>query len=263
MSDSTAARDGKRGEVALFVTCLVDLMRPQAAFAALQLLEDAGYAVSVPEGQSCCGQPGYNGGDYAGAAALARRTVEQLEGFQFVVLPSGSCTGMLRRHYPDLLDGDWQRRAEELATRVFELSEFLVDIAGYQPGTASAAQPVAYHDACAGLRELGVRPQPRRLLSGAGIEVRELAQRDVCCGFGGTFCARMPAISAKMADDKLDDIEATGAGEVVAGDVGCLMALAGRARRTQRDLRFRHFAEILAGAEADAGIGGDPRGVDT
>lgn len=253
------ARGSERGTVALFVTCLADLMRPATAFAAVHLLESAGFTVVIPEHQSCCGQPGYNNGDYRGAKALAQRTIAQLEAYPHVVLPSGSCAGMLRHHYPTLLEGDWKLRAQALAGRVYELTQFLKEVADYAPQPVTLAGPVAYHDACAGLRELGIRSEPRELLRTAGVEVRELAQRDVCCGFGGTFCAKMPEISAKMADDKLRDIEATGARDVVAGDIGCLLALAGRARRLNKDLRFRHIAEVLAGDMDDDGIGAPPR----
>jgi L-lactate dehydrogenase complex protein LldE len=236
--------------IALFISCLADLLRPAAAEAALSLLEDAGYRVEVPTPQSCCGQPGYNSGDYEGAAAIARQTVAQFEGYRYVVVPSGSCAGMLRLHYPRLLEGSWRERAEALAGRVFELTSFLHDIAGYRPPAQADAGSVAYHDGCAGLRELGVREQPRALLAAAGYDVKELGNRDTCCGFGGTFCARMPAISAHMADDKLRDIDATGANEVAAGDLGCLLALAGRARRMDSDLAFRHVAELLAASAA-------------
>lgn len=246
--DAAESRPAGAREVALFISCLADLMRPAAAQAALQLLEDAGCRVQVPTPQSCCGQPGYNGGDYAGAAALARQTVAQFESYAYVVVPSGSCAGMLRHHYPRLLEGNWRRRAETLAGRVFELTAFLHDIVGYRPAPRAGAGSVAYHDGCAGLRELGVREQPRRLLEAAGFELRELPGRDVCCGFGGTFCARMPAISARMADDKLAEIEASGADEASAGDLGCLLSLAGRARRRGSELRFRHVAELLAGS---------------
>jgi L-lactate dehydrogenase complex protein LldE len=256
--DSDRAIDNTAPEatgVALFVTCLADLMRPATAFAAATLLERAGFEVIVPPLQSCCGQPGYNSGDYPGARAVAQRTVQQLEPYRYVVLPSGSCAGMLREHYPRLLDGEWADRAAALASRVYELTEFLTEVAGYRPSPVPDSPPVAYHDGCAGLRELGVRAQPRQLLRGAGFEVRELELRDVCCGFGGTFCAKMPEISAKMADDKLADIERSGASEVVAGDLGCLLALAGRARRRQLPLRFRHVAEVLAGEPLAAPIG--------
>jgi L-lactate dehydrogenase complex protein LldE len=183
--------------IALFVTCLVDLMRPSVGFASLALLERAGCSVQVPAGQTCCGQPGYNSGDYAGARAVAQRTVTLLEGYDYVVIPSGSCAGMLRLHYPRLLEGAWRRRAEQLATRCYELTQFLHDVCGIDLQPAADTSTVAYHDACAGLRELGVRRQPRELLAAAGIDVCDPAQGEVCCGFGGTFCAKLPEVSAK------------------------------------------------------------------
>lgn len=242
--------------VALFITCLADLMRPATAEATVALLHDAGYAVVIPEAQTCCGQPGYNSGDYAGASAVAKRTIAQLEPYPYVVLPSGSCAGMLRHHYPKLLEGAWRERAEALAGRVYELTSFLTEVANYQPPVQEDAGSVAYHDACAGLRELGIRAQPRQLLATAGYAVAELPQRDVCCGFGGTFCAKMPAISARMADDKLREAEASGADTLVAGDLGCLLALAGRAKRNGSALQFRHIAELLANSSA-APLGAD------
>jgi len=268
----TAARDaqpaapGERPAVALFVTCLVDLFRPEVGFAALRLLEDAGCRVYVPRAQTCCGQPGYNNGDYEGARAVARDVIRTFEQAEFVVVPSGSCAGMLIHHYPALLEGSWRERAHALAERTWELTAFLNDVLGdilpaQRP--ALAAQPqaaVAYHDGCAGLRELGIREQPRRLLAEQGIAVRELEQRDVCCGFGGTFCAKMPAISAKMADDKLRDAAKTGADTLVAGDLGCLIALAGRARREGVPLSFRHVAELLDGRLEAPPIGEGTRG---
>jgi L-lactate dehydrogenase complex protein LldE len=154
---------------------------------------------------------------------------------------------MLVRHYPRLLSGKWQLRAEAFARKVFELTVFLDEVCAYQPAPLPGAGSVVYHDACAGLRELGIREQPRRLLAATGTSISELQQRDVCCGFGGTFCAKMPAISAKMADDKIADIENSGAHTVLAGDLGCLLSLAGRARRRGNPLQFRHVAEVLAG----------------
>jgi len=255
----SATRTAGSEEIALFVSCLADLMRPSTAQAALDLLEAAGYRVAVPTPQSCCGQPGYNAGDFEAAASIARQTITQFEGYRYVVVPSGSCAGMLRHHYPKLLEGEWRERAEAFAGRVFELTSFLCDIAGYAPPRRAGTGSVAYHDACAGLRELGVREQPRQLLRAAGFTVREPAERDVCCGFGGTFCARMPEISAHMADDRLRQLEATGAQEVVAGDLGCLLALAGRARRRGSSLRFRHVAELLADSAAPPIAESSPR----
>jgi L-lactate dehydrogenase complex protein LldE len=263
-SDAQPAASGEQPAVALFVTCLVDLFRPEVGFAALRLLEDAGCRVYVPRAQTCCGQPGYNNGDYEGARAVARDVIRPFEQAEFVVVPSGSCAGMLIHHYPALLEGAWRERARALAERTWELTTFLSDVVRGAPPArrpARAAQAaVAYHDGCAGLRELGIREQPRRLLAAQRIPVRELEQPDVCCGFGGTFCAKMPAISAKMADDKLKDAVKTGADTLVAGDLGCLIALADRARREGVPLAFRHVAELLDGELEAPPIGeGDRR----
>jgi L-lactate dehydrogenase complex protein LldE len=247
---TTATRDaaalaGK--EVALFVSCLADLMRPSVAQASLDLLRSAGCSVVVPREQTCCGQPGYNSGDSRGAAAIARQVIARFEDFDYVVLPSGSCAGMMIKHYPKLLEDEWQARARRFAERGYELTDFLLSICDYRPPRSSLTAAVTYHDGCAGLRELGIRRQPRELLARAGVQLRELERAEVCCGFGGTFCAKMPEISADMADRKLKDIEGTGADTVLAGDLGCLLALAGRARRCDQPMHFRHIAEVLVG----------------
>ena len=243
-----------RLKVALFVTCLADLMRPSVAQASLDLLELAGCDVSVPAEQTCCGQPAYNSGDYRGASRIAQQLIQRFENFDYVVLPSGSCAGMLIQHYPKLLDGDWQERAKQFAERVYELTTFLTEVCDYRPKKQTAYGKVAFHDSCAGLRELGIRQQPRSLLAHAGVQVQELAQPDVCCGFGGTFCAKMPALSADMADHKIHDAQQTGADTLIAGDLGCLLALAGRARRTHKEMQFRHIAEVLIGDSTTPGI---------
>ena len=244
--------------VALFVTCLADLFRPSVAKATLELLEASGFTVDVPLQQTCCGQPQYNSGDYESARQIARQTIALLEPYDAIVIPSGSCSGMLVEHYPKLLDGQWRDRATALSGKVFELTQFLATHGNY-PNSKEPREPIAYHDSCAGLRELGIRDEPRDLLEKAGVEVRELDQRDVCCGFGGTFCAKMPDISAKMSDDKLESVRRSGATTVVGGDLGCLLALAGRARREGRDLQFFHVAEVLAGKAVGPGIGEDDR----
>jgi len=235
--------------VALFVTCLVDLFRPSVGFAAVRLLEDAGCTVEVPRGQTCCGQPAYNSGDRGDAVTIARRTVALLAGYDYVVVPSGSCAGMLKKHYPELFtDPEERTRAEALAARTFELVSFLADVLGVRGvGTYFPAR-VAYHDSCSSLRELGVRRQPRALLGTVqGLELAELRHAEVCCGFGGTFCVKYPEISTRMVDDKADDIEASGAEVVLAGDLGCLMNIAGRLRRRGSRIEARHVAEVLAG----------------
>jgi L-lactate dehydrogenase complex protein LldE len=236
--------------VSLFVTCLADLFRPAVAFDSIRLLEQAGCEVSVPQQQTCCGQPAYNTGDFASTIPLAQRVIEVLEPADYVVIPSGSCTGMISHHYPKLLEGEWRARAQRLATRTYELTTFLSEICHLRRGRRPPVRlpPVTYHDSCAGLRELGVREQPRRLLRElCDTELRELQQTEVCCGFGGTFCAKMPEISGKMVSDKLRSALATEAEILAGGDLGCLLNIAGRARRLGKRIEVRHIAELLSG----------------
>ena len=242
--------------VALFVTCLVDLHRPSVGFAAIRLLEDAGCDVEVPQAQTCCGQPAYNSGDRATAQAIARQVIRAFRGYDYVVAPSGSCAAMIAHHYPALFEGTDPAalgEARELAALTHELTAFLHDVLGATPNPTRYEGVVVYHDACSGLRELGVREQPRALLGGvAGLELRELVERDVCCGFGGTFCVKYPEISTRMVSDKTRDIAASGADTLLAGDMGCLLNLAGRLSRQGSTVRVRHVAEVLAGMTADA-----------
>ncbi len=239
-----------RPRVGLFVTCLVDLVRPSIGFAAVKLLEEAGCDVEVPAAQTCCGQPAWNAGADADAAAIARNVVELFEGFDYVVAPSGSCAGMLRVHYPEVLaeDAAYAPRARALAARSFELVSFLVNIRNVERVAAACGARICYHDSCSSLREMKVRNEPRQLLAGVdGLDLSELKESQVCCGFGGLFSVKYPEISERMADDKLADAAATGAEMLVGGDLGCLLHLAGRAARSGVRLRMRHVAEILAG----------------
>ncbi len=247
-----------RGRVGLLATCLVDLFRPSVGFAAAMLLERAGYEVAVPESQTCCGQPAYNSGDRRDAAALARHVILDFEGFDYVVAPSGSCAAMLRHHYPDLLreDADFGPRAVALAEKTHELTAFLNDIAGYDPQGISLHKIATYHDSCSGLRELGVKEQPRRLLQGInGLALREMNDPEACCGFGGTFCVKYGEISTEIVARKIADAAKTGAEMLLAGDMGCLMNMAGRLRREGRNIEARHVAEVLAGMMEDPPIG--------
>jgi L-lactate dehydrogenase complex protein LldE len=244
----------QKPRVALFVTCLVDSYRPTIGFAAIRLLEQAGCDVEVPRAQTCCGQPAYNAGDRATARDLALGLIEAFSGYDYVVAPSGSCAGMLRTHLPHLFDNDpnLRPRADALAAKCWELTSFLTDVRGMTQVAATYPGPVAYHDSCAGLRELGVREQPRTLLrSIPGMDVAELTERDVCCGFGGMFCVKYPEISTKMVEDKVRDAAATGAATLLAGDLGCLLNIAGRVHREGRKIAVRHVAEVLAGMSDD------------
>lgn len=236
--------------VALFVTCLVDLFRPSVGFAAVKLLEEAGCTVEVPPLQVCCGQPAYNSGDRATTRAIAAQVIEAFEGYEAVVAPSGSCGGMLSHHYPSLFDDDpaMKTRAENLAGRSYELMAFLVDVLGVKKVAARYDGAVTYHDSCSGLRELGVKAQPRRLLATVeGLSVSEMKTPEVCCGFGGTFCVKYPEISNAMVGEKSADISASGAGTLLAGDLGCLMNIAGKLQREGSAVQVRHVAEVLAG----------------
>jgi L-lactate dehydrogenase complex protein LldE len=240
--------------VALFVTCLVDLYRPTIGFAAIRLLERAGCQVVVPRAQTCCGQPAYNSGDRADAREIARRVIDEFLPYDFTVAPSGSCAGMIARHYPGLLadDPQYRVRAEALAAKTHELVSFLADVMGVERVEARYDGVAAYHDSCSGLRELGIRAQPRALLGTVrGLTVKELADPELCCGFGGTFCVKYPDISTRMVADKVRDIAATGADTVLAGDLGCLLNIAGRLRREGSPIHVRHVAEVLAGAAGE------------
>lgn len=235
--------------VALLVTCLVDLFRPSVGFAAVKLLEAAGCAVEVPRAQTCCGQPAYNSGDKADAKSVARQVITAFAGYEYVVVPSGSCAGMVKVHYPELFADEPATRAaaEELAARTYELMSFLVDVRGMTEVAATCSARVTYHDSCSGLRELGVKAQPRALLRTVeGLALDELPGAEICCGFGGTFAVKYPDISDKMARDKIADIEATGAQCVLAGDLGCLLQIAGKLSRAGSRVEARHVAEVLA-----------------
>lgn len=250
--------DATKPLVGLFVTCLVDLMRPSIGFAAATLIEAAGCEVVVPPMQTCCGQPAYNSGANADAATLARQTIAAFEGVDYVVAPSGSCAGMLRCHYPDLLKDDpaWHGRAIAFAEKVWELMAFLVDVRKLDRVPGRLAARVTYHDSCSGLRELGVKRQPRVLLAKVpGIELVEMADAEICCGFGGTFAIKYPDISNAMVDKKAANASACEADLLLAGDLGCLMNMAGKLSRQGAPLAARHVAEVLAGELADPPIG--------
>jgi L-lactate dehydrogenase complex protein LldE len=243
--------------IGLFVTCLVDLIRPSVGFAAVKLLEEAGCTVDVPV-QTCCGQPGYNSGDRATARALAEQVIEAFRGYDYVVAPSGSCAGMIRTHYPELFSDDpnWLPKANELAARTWELTSFLVDVLGVVKVDSAFSGTVTYHDSCSGLRELGVKSQPRRLLASMeGVTLVEMDESDVCCGFGGTFAVKYSDISGAIVEAKTRHVAETGAPILLAGDLGCLMNMAGKLSRDGKPVEVRHVAEVLAGMTDEPPIG--------
>jgi L-lactate dehydrogenase complex protein LldE len=237
--------------VGLFVTCLVDLMRPRIGFAALELLERAGCEVHVPATQTCCGQPGYNSGDRAGARSLAEKTIGEFESFDYVVAPSGSCAGMIRTHYPELFADvpDWHVRAQRLADKTYELTDFLVRVMKFEAVPGEFGGTVTYHDSCSGLRELGVKRQPRALLARVkGLTLKEMNEAEACCGFGGTFAVKFGDISTRIVDTKCERIAESKSGAVVLGDLGCMLNIEGRLRRRgDTSTRVLHVAEVLAG----------------
>lgn len=243
-------------KVALFVTCLVDIMRPRIGFAAIRALEAAGCDVVVPQGQTCCGQPALNSGDHA--IALAKQTIEALLPYEAIIVPSGSCAGTIRCHYPELFENDptWLPRAQAVAAKTFEVMAYLDEVCGWKPDGVTLPATATYHDSCSGLRELGIKAQPRRLLDAIdGLSLTPLAGAETCCGFGGTFCVKYPAISNAIVGEKAAAIDATGADLLLAGDLGCLMNMAGKLHRDGSKARAYHAIELIAGMGDGPAIG--------
>lgn len=235
--------------VQLFVTCLVDTLYPEVGEAVVQVLQRAGVHVEFPAGQTCCGQPAYNAGLRGEARPIAMHTIRVFEQTQGpVVVPSGSCAGMIRLGYPDLFAGDaeWLPRAQALAKRTYELSEFLVDVLGVDHLGARFSGEISYHASCHLLRELGIRRQPLQLLAAVqGAELVELPQAEECCGFGGVFSVEQPEISSAMLERKIANIETCGAPLVVSCDAGCLTNINGGLQRRGLAQRAIHIAELL------------------
>jgi L-lactate dehydrogenase complex protein LldE len=255
---SEAAATQKRPSVGLLVTCLVDLFRPSIGFAAIKLLEGAGATVEVPESQTCCGQPAYNSGDREDAKAIARAVIESFERFDYVVAPSGSCAGMLKIHYPTLLadDPEFAARARALAEKSFELTSFLVQVLGADGVAAQFSGNVTYHDSCSSLRELKVHDAPRRLLASVdGLALTEMEETEICCGFGGAFSVKYPDISNVIGEAKAKNAIKSGADCLLAGDLGCLLHIAGKLTRDGSAVECRHVAEVLAGMTDAPAIG--------
>jgi L-lactate dehydrogenase complex protein LldE len=245
----------KSMRVGLFVTCLVDSMRPRIGFAAIRLLEAVGCEVVVPAQQTCCGQPGYNSGDKKSAVAMARKLLAEFEAFDYVVLPSGSCAGMIRVHYPDLFRDDpaLLARVTALGQRTFELTDFLRNIVKLERAPGNFQGTITYHDPCSGLRELDVYEQPRALLATMpDVTLNEMVESTTCCGFGGTFSVKYGELSTRMADNKCQHIAATQATTIVGGDLGCLLNIEGRLRRNgDHNTRVLHVAEVLSGLDSE------------
>lgn len=247
-----------RPKVGLFVTCLVDMVRPGAGFASAKLLEAAGCDVHVPRAQTCCGQPAWNAGDDKNAAAIARAVITAFETFDYVVVPSASCAGTIKNHYPEILkhDREFLPRAKALAAKTHELISFLVNERGMKNVAVKGKGKICYHASCSSLREIGLTDEPQTLLQSVeGAELCALKEPEVCCGFGGLFAVKYPEISERMADQKIADVQGSGADILVSADLGCLLHLAGRMARAGKPMDVRHIAEILVGDTATLGLG--------
>lgn len=237
-------------KAAIMITCLGDLFFPEVGVAMVTVLRRLGVSVEFPEGQTCCGMPLFNSGYHDEAARVAERTVRLFGEAEHVVVPSGSCAWMVKTEYPGLLKHDpaLKAAAESLASRTRELSQFIVEVLGVTRVESDFSGRVTYHDSCHLLRGLGESRAPRTLLRNlSGVDLVELPGSDECCGFGGSFSVRLPEVSTAILDKKLGNVEATGAGCLVACDAGCLMQMGGGLSRRASRVRPMHLAQILAG----------------
>ena len=244
--------------VGLFITCLANTIRPNIPMALAQLLKATGHDVVVPYAQTCCGQPGYNAGDWDAARHIARQTIAAFEPFDYLIAPSGSCLATIRHDYPELFADDpvWRERAEALAAKSWEALTYLAEkVPPERLPPARFPYRVTYHDSCSGLRSLGIKGQPRQLLARVeGLELVEMDEAEVCCGFGGTFCVKYPELSEAMVERKVRNILKSGAEVVLGGDLGCLMNIAGRLARIAAPVRVYHTLEVLAGLADGPGL---------
>ncbi len=235
----------------LFVTCIIDQLYPEVGVSVVKVLRRLGVNVGFPKDQSCCGQPLYNTGFTQESRKLATRVLEQFKDSDYVVVPSGSCAATIRFFYLELFADvpSLLSQAKALAAKTYEFSEFLVDVLGVDDATACGASQqgsAAYHPSCHLLRELGVREGPAKLLDSVpGLERKELAGAEECCGFGGTFSVKFPHISEEMVADKIANVQASGADTLVACDMSCLMNMGGALNRQGSDVKIRHLAQIL------------------
>jgi L-lactate dehydrogenase complex protein LldE len=235
--------------VSLFVTCIVDQLFPKVGMAMAEVLERIGWQVDFPEAQTCCGQPAFNTGYRAEAREVARHFLKLFRGAEYVVVPSGSCASMIGHHFAELFpkEADMAAAAHALEPRVWEFSKFLLEVAQVEDVGARLDDVATFHDSCHGLRELGIKQGPRRLLSRVrGLELREMDLAEECCGFGGTFSVKFAELSGAMVRTKLESIVRTGARTVVAIDASCLMQVQGALSRAGLPVRTMHLAEVLA-----------------
>ena len=243
--------------VYFFGTCLIDLFSPEAGLAAVELIERAGIQVIYPQDQSCCGQPAWNSGYRAEARRVIAAQLDLFPGDAPIVVPSASCAGMIRHHWPEAFEAGSEpaRKAEAVARRVVEWSDFLLRVVAPEWPRLENPEPVVIHDSCSARREMDVAGQARALLEQFGVEVREPTRAEECCGFGGSFSIKQADISGAMLNDKIEALSATGARILLSQDCGCLMHIGGGLRRQGRNLETRHLAEhllaLLKQAEGD------------
>jgi L-lactate dehydrogenase complex protein LldE len=237
-------------KVALFIPCYVDLVNPEVGVSVVRILRGLGVEVVYPEGQTCCGQPAFNSGFFDEARAVGRHFMDVFEGesWDYVVSPSGSCTAMVSRYYPFIYENlpDERDRAEALAPRVREFSDFLVNVLGVKDLGARHEGRAVFHTGCHQRRELGILEEPLELLRNVeGLELAGWKNEELCCGFGGTFAVKMPDVSVAMADEKIKALDESGADTLVSCDSSCLMHLKGRLDRTGHETRVLHLAQLL------------------
>lgn len=241
----------------IFATCLVDLIRPEVGFSTVSLIEQAKFSVDVPKSQTCCGQALFNSGDLKGTQKSAKHFLKTFESYDYVVTPSGSCAAMIIIHYAEIFANEptLLERIHRLASHTYELTQFLVHVAGFRIETEYNST-CTYHDSCSGFRELGIHGEPRKLLTNVkGVTLTECVESSACCGFGGTFCVKYPQISARIAAEKSENVEQTQADTLLGGDLGCLMNIAGMLRRRGSKMKVLHIAEVLTGKGTNPGIG--------
>ncbi|SFE82153.1 (Fe-S)-binding protein [Alteribacillus iranensis] len=242
-------------KVSLFITCLTDIFYPDVGKNVVELLERHGCEVDFPEKQTCCGQPAFNSGYHKDAKKAAKHMIETFEHAEKVVTPSGSCAAMFKE-YPSLLKDEirWRERAEQLAGKTYELTQFLYRVL-HVTNTGATLQGVAtYHTSCHMVRLLGETEAPYVLLSNVqGLELKELPNKQNCCGFGGTFAVKMSTISEQMVDEKVEHIEETEADVLIGADNGCLMNIGGRIQKEKKPIKVMHIAEVLNHREMGGG----------
>jgi L-lactate dehydrogenase complex protein LldE len=235
-------------KVSLFIPCFVDQLYPATAFNMVKVLEKAGCEISYNTNQTCCGQPAFNAGFLNESRAVAEKFLKDFESADYIVAPSASCTGFVRNYYPGLFENTTSHnKVKEVGAKIFEFTEFLTEVIKVKNFNATLNAKATYHDSCAALRECGIKAGPRELLQNVqGLELVEMQDNETCCGFGGTFSVKFEAISVGMADQKINNAQATGAECIISTDMSCLMQLDGYIKKKGIALQTMHIADVLA-----------------